>query len=209
MPPVTPPLDVSAEELEALLEGVREALGERGYQKLKAAIRTLSYVTELLENREATLAESAPTAVPCAQREDRGGAGTGRHRPSRLQGHRQPTQARRSPLLATGATARRRIAVRSVSKCRMPSLHRGDRCPECQRGKVYPLQEPGRAGAVCEARRRSPPPCTNWRSCAATLCGEVFTAEARRSGRREVRHDGGQHDRAAPLRQRVSLESPG
>src|ERR1700675_4898954 len=55
MPPVTPPLDVSAAELEALLEGVREALGEAGYQKLKAAIRTLSYVTQLLENREATL----------------------------------------------------------------------------------------------------------------------------------------------------------
>ena len=41
--------------MEALLESVREALGEAGYQKLKAAIRTLSYVTELLENREATL----------------------------------------------------------------------------------------------------------------------------------------------------------
>src|SRR3974377_725417 len=53
---VVPPLDVSAEELEALLEGVREVLGEAGYQKLKAAIRTLSYVTELLKKREATLA---------------------------------------------------------------------------------------------------------------------------------------------------------
>src|SRR5271157_542476 len=55
MQPAAPPLDVTPEELEALLEGVREALGEAGYQKLKAAIRTLSYVTQLLENREATL----------------------------------------------------------------------------------------------------------------------------------------------------------
>ena len=55
MPSVTPPLDVSVEELEGLLERARDALGEAGYQKLKAAIRTLSYVTELLENREATL----------------------------------------------------------------------------------------------------------------------------------------------------------
>src|ERR1039458_3222339 len=55
MQPAVPPLDVTPEELEALLEGVREALGEAGYQKLKAAIRTLSYVTQLLENREATL----------------------------------------------------------------------------------------------------------------------------------------------------------
>ena len=37
------------------MEGVRPALGEVGYQKLQAAIRTLSYVTELLETREATL----------------------------------------------------------------------------------------------------------------------------------------------------------
>jgi hypothetical protein len=55
MQPAAPPLDVTPAELEALLEGVREALGEDGYQKLKAAIRTLSYVTELLENRETTL----------------------------------------------------------------------------------------------------------------------------------------------------------
>ena len=48
-------LDVTSEELAALVEGVREALGEAGYQKLQAAIRTLGYVTELLETREATL----------------------------------------------------------------------------------------------------------------------------------------------------------
>jgi len=48
-------LDVTTEELEALLESVREPLGEAGYQKLRAAIRTLGYVTELLENRTATL----------------------------------------------------------------------------------------------------------------------------------------------------------
>src|SRR5256886_5784141 len=48
-------LDVTSEELEALLEGVRAPLGEVSYQKLQAAIHTLSYVTELLETREATL----------------------------------------------------------------------------------------------------------------------------------------------------------
>ncbi len=48
-------LDVTSEELEALLEGARTALGEPGYQKLRAAIRTLGYITELLETREATL----------------------------------------------------------------------------------------------------------------------------------------------------------
>ena len=49
-------IDVSTEELEALLEQARPALGEDGYQKLQAAIRTLGYVTELLEKQETTLA---------------------------------------------------------------------------------------------------------------------------------------------------------
>src|SRR6266498_2559263 len=48
-------LDVTSEELEVILEGVRAPLGEVNYQKLQAAIHTLSYVTELLETREATL----------------------------------------------------------------------------------------------------------------------------------------------------------
>ena len=54
-PENTQRLDVTCEELEALLAEVRPVLGEAGYQKLRAAIRTLSYVTELLETREATL----------------------------------------------------------------------------------------------------------------------------------------------------------
>src|SRR5271157_4302489 len=55
MQPVAPPFDVTPEELEALLEGVRDALGEAGYQKLKAAIRTLGYLAELLRERDITL----------------------------------------------------------------------------------------------------------------------------------------------------------
>jgi hypothetical protein len=55
MKPGTERLDVTSAELAALVEGVREALGETGYQKLQAAIRTLGYVTELLETRQATL----------------------------------------------------------------------------------------------------------------------------------------------------------
>ena len=42
MKPNLDPIDVSAQELEALLEQARhEPLPEEGYQKLKAAIRTL------------------------------------------------------------------------------------------------------------------------------------------------------------------------
>jgi len=54
--PGAPPLDVSTEEREAFLEQARPSLSQEAYQKLSAAIRTLGYVTELLEKQEATLA---------------------------------------------------------------------------------------------------------------------------------------------------------
>ena len=48
-------IKISSEELEALLRRVRSVVSEEDYQKLAAVIRTLGYVTQLLENREATL----------------------------------------------------------------------------------------------------------------------------------------------------------
>src|ERR1051326_6924731 len=48
-------LDATAEELEALVEKARVALDEAGYQKLMAAIRTLGYVTALLEDQRTSL----------------------------------------------------------------------------------------------------------------------------------------------------------
>jgi len=63
----TPPLDVSIEELKAWLERARqEPLREDGYQKLLAAIRTLHYVTELLEKKETTLAALRELLCPAS-----------------------------------------------------------------------------------------------------------------------------------------------
>ena len=60
-------LDVSIEELEALLEQARqEPLREQGYRKLLAAVRTLRYVTELLEKKETTLARLRELLCPAS-----------------------------------------------------------------------------------------------------------------------------------------------
>jgi len=57
------------------------------------------------------------------------------------------------------------------------TLHRGDRCPECQRGKVYPLQEPG---LRVRMQGQAPIAATVYQlqKLRCNLCGEVFTAEA-------------------------------
>jgi transposase len=177
MPPVSPPLEVSAEELEALLERAREAVGEAGYRKLQAAIRTLSYVTELLETREATLASLR--RLLCRARSEKTEAVL----------EQAGIASRLTPKkLATGADAKQpaaghgrngATAYAGAPRVEVPhaTLHRGDRCPECQRGKVYPLYEPG---LLVRMRGQAPIAATVYEleKLRCNLCGEVFTAKA-------------------------------
>jgi transposase len=177
MRPADAPLDVSVEELEALLERAREALGEAGYQKLKAAIRTLSYVTELLETREATLASLR--RLLCRARSEKTDAVLEEAGIAPRSTPKRPAAAAVGEKPAPGHGRNGAKAYPGAERIAVPhgSLHSGDRCPECQRGKVYPWQEPGRlvrmrgqaplAAAVYELQKLR-----------CNLCGEVFTAEA-------------------------------
>jgi transposase len=177
MPPVTPPLEIRAEELEGLLERAREALGEAGYQKLKAAIHTLSYVTELLETREATLASlrrllcRAHSEKTDALLEEAGLA------PSSTPTRPDADTVGKKP--APGHGRNSATAYRGAQHIAVPhtTLHRGDRCPECQRGKVYPLQGPGR---LVRMLGQAPLAATVYEleKLRCNLCGEVFTAAA-------------------------------
>ena len=60
------PIDVSVAELEALLEQARPSLSPEGYEKLRAAIRTLGYVTELLAKQGTTLAALRELLCPAS-----------------------------------------------------------------------------------------------------------------------------------------------
>src|SRR5271157_2854545 len=177
MQPAAPPLDVTPEALEALLEGVREALGEAGYQKLKAAIRTLSYVTQLLENREATLetlrrllchARSEKTKDVLQQAGIEGG-------PTKQKA--AAGEAAKHPAAGHGRNGAE--AYRGARRVEAPhaSLHHGDRCPECQRGKVYPLHDPG---LLVRMQGQAPIAATVYalEKLRCNLCGETFTAAA-------------------------------
>jgi transposase len=175
MQPAAPPLDVTPEELETLLEGVREALGEAGYQKLKAAIRTLSYVTELLENREATL--QSLRRLLCRARSEKTEAVLEQAGipSSPTQGKPEAKETAKKPDIGHGRNGAQ--AYHGACHVQVPhlSLHQGDRCPECQRGKVYPLKEPG---LLVRMRGQAPIAATVYEleKLRCNLCGEVFTA---------------------------------
>ena len=170
-------LDVTIEELEALLESVREPLGEAGYRKLKAAIRTLGYVTELLENRTATLERLRQLLCQCSTEKTATvlkQAGIEAGEKSRKPPGEQAQNSRAAGHGRNGAAAyqgARKVAVPHAS------LKAGDRCPECQRGKVYSQRDPG---LLVRIKGQPPIAATVYEleKLRCNLCGEVFTAEA-------------------------------
>ncbi len=170
-------LDVSTEELQALVEGVREALGEAGYQKLTAAINTLAYVTELLGNREATLAALRGLLCKASTEKtqqvlERAGLEAGEKK--------HPASADHAPKSSTPGHGRNgATAYSGAPRVEVPhaSLKAGDRCPDCQRGKVYAQRDPG---VVVRVQGQAPIAATVYEleKLRCNLCGEVFTAQA-------------------------------
>ena len=146
------------------MEGARAALGEAGYQKLQAAIRTLNYVTELLETREATLERLRRLLCHSSTEKTekvlkQAGIETGEKQDKAPGAPHTPKSA------APGHGRNGADAYRGARKVEVPhtSLKAGDECPDCQRGKVYSVSEPG-VLVGSKGRLPSPQRCMSWRS---------------------------------------------
>jgi transposase len=166
-------LDITTAELEAIVEGVREPLGESGYQKLKAAIHTLGYVTGLIENHETTIQELR--RMLCRGRTEKTAAV--------LERAGIPTDAAPPPETSApkprppGHGRNGSPAYRAARKIPVahPALKKGDRCPECAKGKVY-RQSPQ---TLVRIIGQTPVQATVYamEKFRCNLCGQVFTAE--------------------------------
>lgn len=167
-------LEVSREELEALLEQARqEPLPEDGYQKLRAAIRTLHYVTELLEKKETTLKELRELLCPASTEKtekvlQQAGIETV---------DKKSANSPKKPRKGHGRNAA--AAYRGAMKVAVPhaSLKPGDSCPDGCGGKVYPQREPG---VLVRIKGQPPLAATIYEleKLRCNLCGNVYTAAA-------------------------------
>jgi transposase len=178
MKPASVHLDVSTEELETLLERARQQpLEPDGYEKLKAAIRTLGYITELLENRDATL-ETLRRLLCQASTEkteevlQRAGAEVDEK-------HHKPADQHAGRTAPCGHGRNGSAAYRGACRVqiRHAQLASGDQCPDCERGKVYPQRGPG---VLVRIKGQAPLDATVYEleRLRCNLCGKVFTAEA-------------------------------
>ena len=122
-------------------------MGEAGYQKLQAAIRTLSYVTELLETREATLERLRRLLCHSSTEKTekvlkQAGIETGEKK--------ETSGAANTPKSAPPGHGRNGAgAYRGARKVEVPhaSLKAGDQCPDCQARQNLFRERARRAGA--------------------------------------------------------------
>jgi hypothetical protein len=187
VPPTISPLELNQQELEQILERALTApLAEDDYRKLHAVLETLAYMTQLLENKNTTLQRLRQILF---------GASTERTRqvlqsvanqavtsttfpatqePSNETSSPQPEEAEPTP--GHGRNGAEAYAGAEKVKVKHPTLKPGDRCPKCQKGKVYAMTP----GVLVRLVGQAPVAATVYEleKLRCNLCGEVFTAEA-------------------------------
>jgi transposase len=179
--PAPPTIELRFDELRAIVERAKAALSVDDHAKLKAAMDTLAFVTAELQTKQTSLerlrrwlfgpkTETTRTIVPPA-------AAPGAPDPGRRSGAEPDSPAAGPPRPGHGRLGAAAYTGAATVPVPHPSLRRGEGCPGCLQGKIYPLAEPatlvritGMAplGATVYA-------CERWR---CNLCGEVFTAPA-------------------------------
>ena len=178
MKPAIERIDIGIEELNQLLERARERLSEGDYRKLKAAVETLEYLTELVADKDTTIRHLRQLLLPAATEKTKdvlakAGVGTADSTEQTATGqvpekdHPQPGHGRNGAAAYPGA-----------QKVEIPHqvLKHGDRCPDCGKGKVYEQKEPK---VLVRVVGQAPQAATVYslERLRCNGCGQVFTAQ--------------------------------
>jgi len=172
--------ELKLEELEAIVEKTKAVLSEQDHENLKGAVDTLVFLTQELEAKGVSIkrlrkllfgasTEKTSKVVGDKASENSGTLGTADEAGSEA----SPEKKKRKGHGRNGAAA-----YRGADKVKVghESLKRGEHCPECQRGKVYPLQEPS---VLVRVKGMAPLQATVYEleRLRCNLCGQVFTAQ--------------------------------
>ena len=177
-------VEVNMEELQALLERAKTAvLEERDYNQLKAAVETLGYLTQIIEDKKTTIqrlrqilfgasTETSRNVLKTGGEQTAGEHSEGPTADNRDR-HREESENKSKGHGRNGAEAYRGATTIKVS---YDLLKPGDHCPECQKGKVYH----NTPGYLVRIVGQAPLAATVYEleKLRCNLCGEIFTAEA-------------------------------
>jgi transposase len=176
MKPASEVIEVNLEEWETLLERARkEPLDEKGYEKLQAALRAFRLLTEMIGEKNTTISHlRALLAKPSTEKTSKVLEQAGIKAPPKSS---PPPNAGDQPKPGHGRNGAQAYGGARRIKIAHASLQPGNRCPECQKGKVYEQKDPALrirvvgqapiAATVYELERLR-----------CNLCGEIFEAAA-------------------------------
>jgi transposase len=170
------------EELEKVLERARkEPLDQEGYAKLKASLETLGYLIQLVENKDTTIHRLRQILF-----------GSSTEKTSQVLPAEDVARPAGNPTVNPKAPPEKTIEEKSKGHGRNgaeaysgaekvqvahESLKPGDRCPHCQKGKVYYQAQPGvLVRVVGQAALKAT--VYELEKLRCNLCSEVFTAKA-------------------------------
>jgi transposase len=169
-------LEVSMDELQEIIERAKtNALRDEECHKLQKAFETLAYLTDLVGEKNTTIDKLRKILFGAGTEKIRNilatreaGASSAEEKTKEGEKKKSKGHGRNSAEDFTGA---KRVKVEHAS------LQPGQRCPKCEKGKIYRVQEPA---VIVRITGQAPLEATvyeleRWR---CNLCGEVFTAEA-------------------------------
>ena len=179
MKPAIERIDVGTEELNQLLARARELLSEEDYRKLKAAVDTLEYLTELVADKDTTIRHLRQLLLPASTEKTKdvlAKAGAATVTPGTERSTHGEEQKETGPRPGHGRNGADEFTGARQVQIPHQHLKHGDRCPECGKGNVYGQKEPK---VLVRIVGQAPLAATVYSlerlRCGA--CGQVFTAE--------------------------------
>jgi transposase len=164
------------DDLERLAERARQApLSDDDYATLKAALHTLGYVAQLVEDKSVTITRLRQMLFGASTEKTRDVLARAGGPAASPRGDAPPPRPRPRPAGHGRQKADAYVGAARVDVAHA-HVHHGDRCPGCTKGKVYVLRDPG---VLVRLIGQAPLAATVYQleKLRCNLCGEVFTAD--------------------------------
>jgi transposase len=181
MPTKVSAIEIDMTELDDALRQAEETLDEKHYVALKAVVDAYDTITDLVENKNTTIArlrkllfgsptEKTKTVLGNDQDSPSSSARAGTASTSDVE------NVEKSPVKGHGRNGADSYAGAEKTVVRHESLQPGDPCPKCEQGTVY---ETGRPGVLVRLVGQSPIQAKIYeiQKLRCNLCGIVFTAK--------------------------------
>ena len=172
-------IDMDREELNQLVERARTSLAKEDYRKVKGMAEALSYLTDLVADQQTTIGDLRELMFPASTEKTaavlkKAGVAPTANASEKTSGDKPEAQKPKPP----GHGRNGAEAYRHAQRVPVPhaTLKHGDRCPGCQKGKVYEPQEPRHLVRIVG---QAPLTATIYalQTLRCNLCGEMYSAD--------------------------------